>query len=453
MSFFKSDRHSSTETNEKCPKCGTFGISGQPCPNPLCDHKFSPNVAQVFVDPFLDVGRAAAESKDKMSQSAADLGRTIDQTSSETADGAAKAVRQGGCLGGVAYLVGLAALPLLLISLFYLKEIFAIAVAGVVLLIAVLVARTLGRKFGLVKVSLLLGGLVAASFVLVLTRALREVENHSRREAIRQQEDDQERTRSESEKTRVLAEKRTAFQTGYSTVVGQAAEVLPATLTGSWKVRDMGRSSPTSATVTATMISGLEPNLTEVRFRTTDEHVAFVGAGQRYGSPLRCAGAFEPVGIGDRVLLGMGCQSIGDGSLLAAVYVSSNANLTKELQKGARADETALLPRELRGVWLADDEDCSRRKADSKRRVIITSSIILGNGGNDRDGIIQVRVASSTGTVAFEGLGGPSWGNRSCRGQIESSGGAAYVMSVTCDGQHNSAPTQLCRKTTAWQDW
>ena len=65
MSFFKADRHSATESNEECPDCGTMGISGQRCPNPACGRKHGPNVGQVFLDPFLDVGRTANRSFSK----------------------------------------------------------------------------------------------------------------------------------------------------------------------------------------------------------------------------------------------------------------------------------------------------------------------------------------------------------------------------------------------------
>ncbi len=64
MSFFEADRHGSTETHEQCPRCDTWGISGQPCPHPLCDYVHSVNVAQVAVDPLLDAaGVARREAK------------------------------------------------------------------------------------------------------------------------------------------------------------------------------------------------------------------------------------------------------------------------------------------------------------------------------------------------------------------------------------------------------
>jgi hypothetical protein len=224
-------------------------------------------------------------------------------------------------------------------------------------------------------------------------------------------------------------------------------------LTGPWKVRDAGRGSPISATLTASMLSGLDPNLTDVRFRVTAENLAFVGKGTRYGSSMTCAGVAEPVGVADRFLLGLVCQNAENGDLTATLYTGANPNLPKEIQKGAAVDDDSmLLPKDLRGVWLADD-DCTKRKADSKRRTIITGSMILGNGGNEDDGVLQVRVTSSTGTIVFEGLKGPRYGTKSCNGQLESSGAGSYVMNLKCDGGYDHGPTQLCKKATNWQDF
>jgi hypothetical protein len=432
MSFFKAGRHSSTETSEECPRCGTIGISGQRCPNPRCGYKLGPNVAQVFLDPFLDVGRAAKRS----------VGSAGSASGSGTSSGA-----RTGCGTIVVVLLMIA------VGIALLKAILPFLIGGVVLLVAGLVFYAVGKRIGFGKAFLIFAGLGVAGFTFLFIRARVKAAAYHEEDERRKEERRQEEAKDEADKATLLAQKRSVFQTGYSKLVPPEANALPATLAGAWKVRERGGGSPITATITASMLSGLDPNLTDVRFHVTDQNLAFVGKGTRYGSAMTCAGVFEAVGVADRFLLGMVCQNVENGDLIAAAYTGSNANLPKEIQKGTGIeDDSTLLPKDLRGVWLADD-DCTKRKADSKRRTIITGSMVLGNGGNEDDGVLQIRVTSSTGTIVFDGLKGPRYSTKSCKGQIESSGAGSYVMNLKCDGGYDHGPTQLCKKATNWQDF
>ncbi|MFZ4576371.1 MAG: hypothetical protein ACOYN0_18450 [Phycisphaerales bacterium] len=69
MGLFQSEPHTSTEQPEECSKCGYMGTSGRDCPR--CGHRIAPNVAQVFVDPFLDVLQAPFKGNSRAQGSSA----------------------------------------------------------------------------------------------------------------------------------------------------------------------------------------------------------------------------------------------------------------------------------------------------------------------------------------------------------------------------------------------
>ena len=111
---------------------------------------------RAFVDPLAAVGSATADATRELGQAARDLGRTVDQQGQQTAAGIQDAYRTGGAGGLVGYLLGLSALPLLILALFYWEWALAGA-APLALAWAGNVVRTRGlRRLGELALSMLI---------------------------------------------------------------------------------------------------------------------------------------------------------------------------------------------------------------------------------------------------------------------------------------------------------
>lgn len=422
MSFFKAGRHSSTETRDPCPRCGAMAISGRRCPNPQCGYKQAPNVAQVFLDPFLDVGRAAEKS---------------------VSGGASRSSGSSGCATVIVVIL------LLAVGYALLKTILPYLIGGVVLLVGGGIFYALGKKVGFGKALLICAVPAIGAFFWLRHRAAQHAEQAARQEKQEQDEWAAAKAAKDAAKAKVVADKLAAFQTGYPKLAAAGDGSLATPLVGVWKLREKDSSSTTNATMSAIMLSGIDPNLSEVRYRLTSERLIIAGKGKHYGDDVSCGGAIEPVGLGDRYLFALGCQE-QDGDLRWSTYTTLNAKLSKEMKTAGTAAEEGLIASDLRGVWLAADGACPPK--DWKRRTVITASMILGNGGNEDDGIFQIRATPAAGGTTFEGMSGSSYDSKRCKGRLESSGAGAVTLSVHCDGQYSDKPTQLCNKAPSWVD-
>jgi hypothetical protein len=346
----------------------------------------------------------------------------------------------------------IAGILLLAVGYALLQAILPFLIGGVVLVVGIVIFYFVGKKIGFGKAILIgvgLFGILSIGTCFMMRSQMKKLDEEEAKET---EESTKAEAQREAEKAKTAAAKAAVFQAGYTKLVGGNSDPLPSSLLGAWKVLDRGSTPAETATVTASMISGIDPNLTNVKYRVTAQHLAFVGAGDRFSTAMTCAGAVEPIGVGDRMLLGLECQNKKDGSLSVTAYAGSTANLSKELQKAPSSGEDSILPPELRGIWLAADDDCSKRKAGSKRRTIIGASIILGNGGNEDDGIVQVHASTADNATTFDGLSGPTYSTKTCQGRIESAGPGSYVMNIKCEDNYDRGPTQLCKKVATWQD-
>lgn len=424
MSFFKSGRHSSTEEEIECPNCGAMGVSGQRCPNPACGRKLAPSLGQVFLDPFLDVGSAAKKS----------FGRNA---SSQT--GSRSSSTSMGC-GTV-----IAVVLLLAVGYALLKAILPYLIGGVVVIVGGGIFYALAKKVGFGKALLICALPAIGAFFWLRHRSAQ----HAEAVAQEEQKEQQEEANKKAAEDKAVADKRAAFQVGYPKLAGLGDGGLPTALVGAWKLRSKGSSSATDATTSATMFSGIEPSLSEAHYRLTSERLLVAGKGKHYGNDVSCGGAVEPVGLGDRFLFALGCQE-QDGDLRWSTYTTANAKLSKELKAAAASADEGLIPSELRGVWLASDDACPPK--EPKRRTAVTASMILGNGGNEDDGVFQIRATASAGGTTLEGMSGSSYDSKPCKGRVEPSGAGSFTLSVHCDGQYSDKPTQLCKKAASWID-
>ncbi len=425
MGVFKPDRHSSTEERVQCPDCGTWGISRQDCPNPRCGRALAPGLGQVFLDPFLDVANTAKRS----------FGRSQGGGGSSSSAGV-------GCVVLLMVVVGVAVLWMILP---YLIGAALVIGAGVFYYF-------LGKKVGFLRMFLVFAGLGAVGFVLVIIRARSHRAAADEEEKRQADESRQQLAKEAADETKAATAKHALFQAGYTQLVTGTTDTLPPALLGPWKMAQDGGLFVTTATLTASMMSGLDPDLSNLRVRVTSEHLLLSGVGKSYGKPVTCAAAAEPVGLADRMLLALECQADADGSLTGHVYLGANKALAKTLHTAASSGETNLLPVALRGVWLADDDDCSSRKPDSKRRTIVTASVVLGNGGREDDGILQVHASASGDSTTFDGLAGSSFSPKPCKGQIDAAGAGSYLMNIKCGDEDDGESTHLCKKAATWQD-
>ncbi len=135
--------------------------------NIVCGARLDYLLKKAFVDPFADVGSAAASAAGNIGNAAAGLGRTMGQQSKETSDGLTEAYQKGGGTGLLAYIVGLLALPLLFLALFYWQ-----LALGAVAIIAVALSLNVVRTRGLRRLLSIVGGIVVLVVAIAAAGAL-----------------------------------------------------------------------------------------------------------------------------------------------------------------------------------------------------------------------------------------------------------------------------------------
>jgi len=168
MSFFKAGRHSSTESQDPCPHCGTVGTSGRLCPNPLCGHEIPINIGQVVGDPLIDagqeIGRAGRKFAGETSQA---LGGVLGTVGGTAVGNNAEAAAMGGAAIFMAFQEGGIWMGMSLLVAAY------VGLVGTPSLLALYCTGKLAVLFWSVWCGLLIGGLLGLMVSIPICRALR----------------------------------------------------------------------------------------------------------------------------------------------------------------------------------------------------------------------------------------------------------------------------------------
>jgi hypothetical protein len=246
-----------------------------------------------------------------------------------------------------------------------------------------------------------------------------------------------------------LNERRKAFwerHWGEKAAKGEPAKEL----LGSWDVmkESHGPGAPPAFYLSSSTLSGLDPVLDRVRVKATSSAIFFAGEAGPDTARHFCAGTIEPLGIGDHAVVVYEClPPLGD-PLSWSVYYVSKAGLTSALTKqGSDVSPDALA--DIRGVWHSSDDKCPP-PAESKRRTIVTRSVLHGNNGLEAHGLfLRSSRRASNGSVEVSGVRGLE-GKDPCEGSIVKGNGSEHVITLRCEPQSDSWHTVLCRKATSW---
>jgi len=332
---------------------------------------------------------------------------------------------------------------LLAMAYFVIKAILPYLIASAVVIVLGGIFIALARKVGIGKAAL-----VCALPGLIAFLGLRSYfASHEKEVAKEEQQSRKAEAKEKAKQAKVRAVTRADFESGYA-AAAKDGSALASTLVGSWKGAE-GSWGPAPVTFTASMVTGVDPTLSKVLFKLDGRRLVFSGQGTDSGSSVPCAGAAEPIVTTGRLLLAVECLKT-DGEISWHAYTGSDGKLLAKFRTSkASSQENGLIPKALRGAWLASDSSCRKL---GNRRTIVTASMIIGNGGNEEQGVFEVSTSSAeNGAIVLHGAGGSSSGSKSCSGRIEPSDKRTYILNIRCQDQTADPPSHLCRKTASWR--